>query len=84
MLSIVRFDFIITLVTIDYLLQRLLPLTFLQTNRCDLVEAAKETVPVISLLQERADPEVWNMGPTLYEGAVGLATKFEVQQNKPC
>ena len=64
MLSILRFDFIITLVTIEYVLQRLLPLTFLQAKQCDLVEAAKKAVTVISHLQDRT--EVWNVGGGLH------------------
>ena len=43
---------------------------------------AKEAVTVISQLQqERADPEIWN---TLYEGALKLAAKCEVQPSKTC
>ena len=82
LLSIQRFDLIITLVTIEHVLQSLLPLTtFLQAKQCDLMEAAKEVVTVISQLeQERAETEVWN---TLYEDAVELAAKFEVQPCKP-
>ena len=46
------------------------------------MEAAKEVVTVISQQeQERADTEVWN---TLYEDAVELAAKFEVQPSKSC
>ena len=56
MLSMLRFYFIIILVTIEDILQRLIPLTFLQVKHCDLVEAAKEAVTVISQLQESADP----------------------------
>ena len=82
LLSIQRFDFIITLVTIEHVLQSLLPLTtFLQAKQCDLVEAAKEAVIVISQLeQERADTEMWN---TLYKDAMELAAKFEVQPSRP-
>jgi len=81
-LSIQRFDFIIALVTIEHVLQSLLPLTtFLQAKQCDLMEAAKEVVTVISQQeQQRADTEVRN---TLYEDAVELAAKFEVQPSKP-
>ena len=86
MLLILWFNFIITLVTIEYVLQSLLPLaTFLQANyKCDLVEAAKETITIISQLQKRVDSEVWNRGPTIYEGAVKLATTFQVLPSKPC
>ena len=75
--------FTITLVTIEHVLQSLLPLTkFLQAKQCDLVAAAKEVVTAISQLeQERADTEVWN---TLYEDAVELAAKFEVQPSMQC
>ena len=64
-----------------HLLLDLLPVTTcLQAKLCDLVEAVKEAVTVITQLQqERADPEVWNI---LYEGAMELTAKFEVQQSK--
>ena len=64
MLSILWFDFIITLVTIEYVLQSLLPRQhfYKPIKKCDLMEAAKETVSVISRLRERADSEVWNSG----------------------
>ena len=62
MLSILWFDFIITLVTIEYVLQSLQHF-YKPIKKCDLVEAAKETVTLISQLQgERADSEVWNSG----------------------
>ena len=72
----------ITLVTIGHVLQSLLPLTtFLQAKQCDLVEAAKEAVTVISQLQqERANP-AWSNA--LQEGTVALAAKFEVQPSNP-
>ena len=58
------------------------PKTFLQAKLCDFVDTAKEAVTAISQLQqERAGPGMWN---TLYEGAVELAAKFEVQPSKPC
>ena len=58
-----RFDFISTLVMFAHVLQSLLPLTtILQAKQCDLVEAAKEAITVISQLQQdSADPDVWNI-----------------------
>ena len=78
MYSIHTFDFIIALVAIEHVLQSLLPLTkFLKAKKCDFMDAAKEVVTVISQQeQERADTKVWN---TLYEDAVELVAKFEVQ-----
>ena len=56
--------------------------TFLQAKIFVFVETAKEAVTVISQLQQqKADPEIWN---TLYDDALKLAAKFEVQLGKPC
>ena len=80
--SITKFDFIITLVTIEHVLQSVLPLsTFLQAKQRDLVEAAKEATSVISVLQwGRDNQEAWD---TLYDSAVDLAAKFDVDASKP-
>ena len=64
------------------MLQNLLPLTtFLQAKQCDLLEAAKEATTIVSLLKEqRADPTAWD---TLFDNAVDLAAKFNVEASKP-
>lgn len=55
LLSIKQFDFIITLLTIQHAIQRLLPLiTFLLTKQCDLVQAP---AIIAKLQQETAEPE---------------------------
>ena len=81
-ISIQKFDFIVTLVTVEHVLQSLLPLTtFLQAKQCDLLEAAKEATTIVSLLKEqRADPTAWD---TLFDNAVDLAAKFNVEASKP-
>ena len=80
MLSVQRFDIIVTLVTILSMCSKVCFLRK-QAKVCDFVDTAKEAVTAISQLQqERAGPEMWN---TLYEGAVELAAKFEVQPSKP-
>ena len=80
--SITKFDFIITLVTIEHVLQSVLPLsTFLQAKQCDLLEAAKEATSIISVLQwGRDNQEAWD---TLYDSAVDLAAQFDIEASKP-
>ena len=52
MLSVIQFDFIVTLVTIEHVLAAVVPLsTALQSKTCDLLIAATETRVLRALLQ---------------------------------
>ncbi|KAJ8297606.1 hypothetical protein KUTeg_024137 [Tegillarca granosa] len=80
--SILKFDFIISLVAVEFIIQGLLPLNnMLQGKCCDLIEAAKEARVLIAQIRaERADDLVWE---ALYEKAVTMATVHDVLPSKP-
>ena len=80
--SVERFDFIVPLVTCEHVLQILAPLSeMLQAKECDLVEAARETNAVLTVLQnERDDDMVWD---ALYETSVDLAASIDVDPSIP-
>ncbi|KAH3693848.1 hypothetical protein DPMN_081287 [Dreissena polymorpha] len=71
LLSVLQFDFIITLVVIEHVLASLVPLSkMLQGKSCDLLKAATETRVVKDLIRnERADDTACD---ALYEKAVDI------------
>jgi hypothetical protein len=73
--AILRFEFIIALVAAEHILKSTVHLsTFLQGEKCDLVEAVKESEVVINqLTSERNDQTVWD---SLFDMAVSIADQF--------
>jgi len=59
---ILKFDFVVSLVAVEFVIQGLVPLNkILQGKDCDLVEAAKEARVLIAQIRaERADEAVWD------------------------
>ena len=80
--SILKFDFIISLIVVEHIMQSLIPLTkMLQLKSCDLVEAARESKVLIEQLRaERNDGTVFE---ALYAAAVELAQASGVAPTKP-
>lgn len=80
--SVLRFDFIVTLVVAEHMLNSTVNLTnLLQKEDNDLLHAVGEAKVVIQLMNdERNDPEVWN---ALYEKATNIAAEFEIPASRP-
>ncbi|XP_033762649.1 zinc finger MYM-type protein 1-like [Pecten maximus] len=80
--SILKFDFIISLVAVEFVIQSILPLNkLLQGKECDLVEASKEASVLIAQLRaERMDDDVWD---ALYQKAIDLASPHDVRPSRP-
>ncbi|XP_033731590.1 zinc finger MYM-type protein 1-like [Pecten maximus] len=80
--SILKFDFIISLVAVEFVIQSILPLNkLLQGKECDLVEASKEAIVLIAQLRaERMDDDVWD---ALYQKAIDLASPHDVRPSRP-
>ena len=80
--SILKFDFLITLVACEHVFRLLAPLSeYLQTIDLDLVEACKEAKVIVDILSaERNDEMVWQ---ALFENAVELAMSFEIEPSMP-
>ncbi len=80
--AIMRFDFVIALVTAQHVLSGTVALTnFLQKVECDLLEAVQEAKIVVRRLNdERNDDTVWE---TLYDSAVKIASEFEIEPSVP-
>ena len=77
-----RFEFIIALVVAEHILSGTVALTtFLQSTKCDLVQAISESRVVVKQLHdERNDPFVWQ---ALYDNAVEIAEEFEINPYVP-
>ncbi|XP_045215568.2 zinc finger MYM-type protein 1-like [Mercenaria mercenaria] len=75
--AILRFEFIITLVTCEHILSSLVGLTaILQQVDMDLVEAVREANVVVSLLRaEREDEAVFD---EVFQKAVDIASEFQI------
>ena len=75
--AILRFKFIIALKAAEHILKSTVHLsTFLQGEKCDLVETVKESEVVINqLTSERNHQTVWN---SLFDMAVSIADQFEI------
>ena len=80
--SILGFDFIISLVVVEFVLQGVMPLNkLLQKQNIDLIEAANESRVLIATFRaERADDAVWD---GLYDKAVAMAEDQGVEPSKP-
>ncbi|XP_060085129.1 zinc finger MYM-type protein 1-like [Ylistrum balloti] len=75
--AILRFEFIIGLVVAEHILSSTVSLSnYLQTPKCNLLQALKESKVIIQLLRnERADDTVWD---ALYDEAVTIAAEFYI------
>lgn len=80
--SILKFDFLVTLIACEHIFKLLAPLSeYLQGTNVDLVEACREAQINIDILSaERQDDTVWDM---LYEGATETAQLFDVEPRMP-
>ncbi|KAJ8312273.1 hypothetical protein KUTeg_009646, partial [Tegillarca granosa] len=80
--AILRFEFIIALIITDHILSGTVTLSnHLQSVKCDLLEAVKESKTVIQMfMSERADDNVWD---TLYNTAVEMAAEFDIEPVVP-
>ena len=80
--SILQFDFIIALCATEHVLSNTVALsTMLQGQSINLIEAAKESKVVISVLrEERNDQTVWS---ELFERAKELAAGCEIEPSVP-
>ncbi len=75
--SILKFDFIVTLVACEHIFSLLTPLSkMLQTVQLDLVEACQEAATVVQVMEgERGDDTVWE---ALYLEAVEIAGMIDI------
>ena len=80
--SITSFDFIVSLVVCEHVLQATTALSvYLQGKSCDLLEAVRESMSVIRILKdERNDDNVWQ---ALFDVAVEMAENVGVVPSKP-
>ncbi|KAJ8317225.1 hypothetical protein KUTeg_005129 [Tegillarca granosa] len=80
--AILRFDFIIALIITDHILSGTVALSnHLQSVKCDLLEAVKESKTVIQMfMNERANDNVWD---TLYNTAPEMAAEFDIEPVVP-
>lgn len=80
--SVLKFDFIVSLVAMEHVLKLTLGLpNFLQAKGIDLIKASREAASILKILQdERGDNTVFH---ELFDEAVNIASTFGILPSKP-